>query len=115
MQEQCSRSLCDMRSGEQLLESSITSSSSSMPPSRTQSAGHWSKSPSCAKTRRAAFIRRPVRDTCVCVCVCVSVCVCVCVGVGGGWVCVCVCVCVLVWVGDGCVCTWTNSIHTCGY
>ena len=58
IQEQCSRSLCDMRSGEQLLESSsMSNSSSSMPPSRTQS---WTKSSSTAKTRRAAFIRRPV-------------------------------------------------------
>ena len=61
LQEQCSKSLCDMRSGEQILESSIASSSS-MPPGRTQSAG-WSNSPAAsAKTRRAAFIRRPVRE-----------------------------------------------------
>ena len=48
-----------MRSGEQMLESSM-SSSTSMPPGRSGSAG-WNKTPNSAKTRRAAFIRRPVR------------------------------------------------------
>ena len=81
-QEQCSRSLCDMRSGEQLLES--TNSTSSMPSSRTQS---WTKSPSSAKTRRAAFIRRPVSwRLCLCIRLHVNMCVC---GGGGMWV-VCV-------------------------
>ena len=47
-----------------MLDSGV-SSSNSVPPGRSQFTG-WNTTPNSAKTRRAAFIRRPVRgDTCM--------------------------------------------------